>query len=74
MNFSHQLIKNRLKIEVNKNYEQVGIVMHPLILALRSLLWSQPGLQNKFQGSQSYTEKPCLKNTKPKTTNTAPIS
>jgi hypothetical protein len=27
-----------------------------------SLNWGQPGLQNKFQVSQGYKEKPCLKN------------
>ena len=28
----------------------------------RSLwVWGQPGLKNKFQDNQSYTEKPCLK-------------
>jgi hypothetical protein len=28
----------------------------------RSLwVWGQPGLQRKFQDSQGYTEKPCLK-------------
>ena len=30
-------------------------------------IWSQPGLQSKFQDSQGYTEKSCLK--KPKQTN-----
>ena len=28
----------------------------------------QPGLQNKFQDSQGYTEKPCLKKTNKKPT------
>jgi hypothetical protein len=28
----------------------------------------QPGLQNEFQDSQGYTEKPCLKKTKNKKT------
>jgi hypothetical protein len=27
-------------------------------------VWEQPGLQNKFQDSKGYTEKPCLKNKK----------
>jgi hypothetical protein len=27
-----------------------------------SWVWGQPGLQSKFQYSQSYTKKPCLKN------------
>jgi hypothetical protein len=30
-------------------------------------IWGQPALQNEFQDSQDYTEKPCLK--KPKTKN-----
>jgi hypothetical protein len=42
----------------------------PLIPALReakvgeSLNLSQPDLQREFQGSQGYTEKPCLKKIK----------
>jgi hypothetical protein len=46
----------------------------PLILALGRqrhvdfLVQGQPGLQSKFQDSQGYTEKPCLK--KPKTSQT----
>jgi hypothetical protein len=27
-------------------------------------VWGQPSLQSKFQDSQGYTEKPCLKETK----------
>jgi hypothetical protein len=52
-----------------------GVVATPTIPALgrqrqRQVdFWvrGQPGLQSEFQGSQSYTEKPCLK--KPKQTN-----
>jgi hypothetical protein len=29
--------------------------------------WGQPGLQSELQDCQGYTEKPCLKNQKPKT-------
>jgi hypothetical protein len=29
-------------------------------------VWGQPGLQSKFQDSQGYTEKPCLKKQKTK--------
>jgi hypothetical protein len=29
-------------------------------------VWGQPGLQNEFQDSQGYTEKPCIKNPKNK--------
>lgn len=37
-----------------------------------SEVWGQPGLQNKFQGSQGYIEKPCLQN-KTKITLTGPM-
>ena len=29
-------------------------------------VWGQPGLQNEFQNSQGYTEKPCLEKPKKK--------
>jgi hypothetical protein len=32
-------------------------------------VWGQPGLQSEFQGSQGYTEKPCLEKNKNKQTN-----
>jgi hypothetical protein len=47
----------------------------PLIPALRGqrqvYLWvrGQPGLQSEFQGSQGYTEKPCLETKNNKTIN-----
>jgi hypothetical protein len=31
-------------------------------------IWGQRGLQSEFLESRYYTEKPCLKNQKPKTT------
>jgi hypothetical protein len=45
----------------------------PLITALRRQrqadfwVWGQPGLQSEFQGSQDYTEKPCLEKTNKQT-------
>jgi hypothetical protein len=32
-------------------------------------VWGQPGLQNEFQDSQGYTEKPCLEKPKKKKKN-----
>jgi hypothetical protein len=33
-------------------------------------VWSQPGVQSKFQDSQGYTEKPCLEKTNKQTNKT----
>lgn len=44
-----------------------GVVVHPFNTSTKEAeagvatwVWAQPSLQRKFQGSQSYTDKPCL--------------
>jgi hypothetical protein len=51
-------------------YHKPGVVAHAFNPSTREAdfwVWGQPGLQSEFQDSQSYTEKPCLKQTNKQT-------
>ena len=59
-----------MSLVCKKSMVQLGMVAHTFYTSIQEvgagaggslLVQAQPGLHNKFQDSQSYTDKPCLK-------------